>query len=366
MRIVFKTSYDADIRLFKHNAQAFWYMLLFTVAILLPFLVSEFLVGEATLVLIWAICGMGLMVLVGQTGQASLGHAAFMAVGAYSNVLYQEHFSMPFLLSFPLSGLTAGVAGALIALPTTRLHGIYLAIATLAISVLTEDLIVILEPITGGVAGLFAPDIQIFGFTFNRYGNPVELYWLVLAITFIVVYAYRNLLRSPIGRAFAAVRDSEVSAKAMGVNVARTKMVAFAISCTITGLGGALMGHFATVFTHETFNLIISITLLLIIVVGGLGTIHGAFFGAIVFVLLPLLISVTRDAIGTLSGVGSITIPGLENGIFGAILIGFILFEPMGIYGRWLKIRTYFELFPFYRKDMFRRQKSYLKTERTQ
>jgi branched-chain amino acid transport system permease protein len=365
MRFVFKTSYDADIRMFKHNAQAFWYLLLFATAILLPFLISEFMIGEATLVLIWAICGMGLMLLVGQTGQASLGHAAFMAVGAYSNVLYQEYFSMPFLLSFPLSGLTAGVAGALVALPTTRLHGIYLAIATLAISVLAEDLIIILEPITGGVAGLFAPDIEIFGFTFNRYGNPRELYWLVLVITFVVVFIYRNILRAPTGRAFAAVRDSEVSAKAMGVNVARTKMLAFAISCAITGLGGALMGHFATVFTHETFNLIMSITLLLMIVVGGLGTIHGAFFGAMVVGLLPLLISFSRDGLASVLGLSSITIPGIENGLFGAILIGFILFEPMGIYGRWIKIRTYFELFPFYRRDMFRRQKSYLKTERT-
>ncbi len=366
MRIVFKTSYDADIRLFKHGAQAFWYGLLFVIAIALPFLINEFLIGEATLVLIWAICGMGLMLLVGQTGQASLGHAAFMAVGAYSNVLYQEHFSLPFIVSFPLSGLTAGVAGALVALPTTKLHGIYLAIATLAISVLAEDLIVIMEPLTGGVGGLFAPDIEIFGFTFNRYGNPIELYWLVLFITFIVIYLYRNILRAPIGRAFAAVRDSEVSAKAMGINVARTKMVAFAISCFITGLGGALMGHFATVFTHETFNLIMSITLLLIIVIGGLGTIHGAFFGAIVFVLLPLIISIGRDAFANMAGLGSISIPGLESGVFGILLIGFILFEPMGIYGRWLKIRTYFELFPFYRKDMFKRQKSYLKTERTQ
>ena len=365
MRIVFKTSYDADIRIFKHNAQAFWYLLLLAIAVLLPFMVSDFLIGEATLVLIWAICGMGLMLLVGQTGQASLGHAAFMAVGAYSNVIYQTHLDMPFLLSFPLAGLTAGIAGVLIALPTIKLHGIYLAIATLAISVLTEDVIIILEPITGGIAGIFAPDIQIFGFTINRYANPVKLYWLVLAVALLVVLAYRNILRSPTGRAFAAVRDSEVSAKTMGVNVARTKMVAFAISCSITGLGGALMGHFLTVFTHEAFNLIVSITLLLIIVVGGLGSIHGAFFGAIIFVLLPLLISLSRDFIGDITGSGSVTIPGLESGIFGAILIGFILFEPKGTYGRWLKVRTYFELFPFYRKDMFRRQKSYLKTERT-
>lgn len=365
MRYVFKTSYDADIRLFKHNAQAFWYLLLLVAAVFLPLLISDFLIGEATLVLIWAICGMGLMLLVGQSGQASLGHAAFMAIGAYSNVLYQQYFSLPFILSFPLSGLTAGIAGALIAMPTTRLHGIYLAIATLAISVLADDLIVMLEPITGGVAGLFAPDIEIFGYVINRYGNPNELYWLVLLITLAVVLIYRNLLRSPTGRAFAAVRDSEVSARAMGVNVARTKMIAFAISCFITGLGGALMGHFATIFTNETFNLIMSITLLLMIVIGGLGTIHGAFFGAMVVVFLPLLISITRDSVTSALGISSLTVPGIENGVFGAILIGFILFEPMGIYGRWVKIRTYFELFPFYRKDMFRRQKSYLKTERS-
>jgi branched-chain amino acid transport system permease protein len=150
----------------------------------------------------------------------------------------------------------------------------------------------------------------------------------------------------------------------MGVNVARTKAVAFGISAGITGLGGALMGHFAGIFNNETFNIIISIQLLLAIVIGGLGTIHGAFFGAAVVALLPQAISISRDFIGQFFGGGSVAIPGLEAAIFGAILIAFILFEPMGIYGRWVKIRTYFELFPFYRKDMFRRQKSYLKTER--
>jgi branched-chain amino acid transport system permease protein len=160
------------------------------------------------------------------------------------------------------------------------------------------------------------------------------------------------------------VRDSEVSAQAMGVNVARTKALSFGISSAITGLAGALMGHFAGIFNNETFNIIISIQLLLMIVIGGLGSIHGAFFGAIVVALLPQAISISRDLLSGFVGGGTIAIPGLESAIFGAILIGFILFEPMGIYGRWLKVRTYFQLFPFYRKDMFRRQKSYLKTER--
>ena len=365
MRYVFKTSYDADIRLFKHGAQAFWYGLLLALALALPLVLDVFYLGEATNVLIWAIAGMGLMVLVGHSGQASLGHAAFLAIGAYSAVILQNDYGVPFILAFPAAGLAAGLAGALIALPTTRLHGIYLAIATLAISVLSEDVIVLAEPVTGGVTGLFAPDIEIFGFGFNRYGNPHGLYWLVLAITIVVVLAYRNILRSPLGRAFAAVRDSEISAQSMGINVARTKALAFSISTTITGLAGALMGHFATVFNHETFNIVMSINLLLMIVIGGLGTIHGAFFGALVIVLLPLSISLLRDGLAAALGLGSIAVPGLESAIFAGLLIVFILFEPMGIYGRWLKLRTYFELFPFYRRDMFRRQKSYLKTERT-
>lgn len=364
MRTVFKTAYDADINLFRDREQAFWYFALLVLAVALPLLMDPFWLGEFTNMLIWAIAGMGLMVLVGQTGQASLGHAAFLAVGCYANVLLQERLGLPFILSFPLAGLIAGLAGVLLAIPTARLHGIYLAIATLAISILTDDLIVIAEPLTNGVIGLFAPTIEIFGVEFDRYGTPGRFYWLVLFVAVLVVLAYRNILRSPLGRSFAAVRDSEVSARAMGVNIARTKAVSFGISTAITGLAGALMGHFAGIFNNETFNIIISIQLLLMIVIGGLGSIHGAFFGAMVVALLPQAIAISRDMVGNVVGAGTVAIPGLESAIFGAILILFILFEPMGIYGRWVKIRTYFQLFPFYRRDMFRRQKSYLKTER--
>jgi branched-chain amino acid transport system permease protein len=364
MRTVFKTSYDADINLFRHGFQAAWYLALLALALVLPLVLDDFLIGEVTNMLIWAIAGMGLMILVGQTGQASLGHAAFLAIGCYANVLLQERLGLPFILSFPLAGLIAGLAGVLLAIPTTRLHGIYLAIATLAIAILIDDVIVLAEPLTGGVTGLITPTIDIFGLEIDRYVTPGRFYWLVLVVVVLTVLAYRNLLRAPLGRAFAAVRDSEVSAQAMGVNVARTKAVAFGISTAITGLAGALMGHFAGVFNNETFSIIISIQLLLMIVIGGLGSIHGAFFGAIVVALLPQAIALSRDFVGGLLGTGSMAIPGLETAIFGMILILFILFEPMGIYGRWVKIRTYFDLFPFYRRDMFRRQKSYLKTER--
>jgi len=363
MRFVFKRSYDDDIRLFKHRAQMLWYLALLVFVVALPWLIDEFFLGEATNVLIWAIAGMGLMVLTGHTGQVSLGHAAFMALGAYATVIMLER-GVPFVLAFPLAGVITGFIGALVALPVLRLQGIYLAIATLAISVLTTDIIVIAEPWTGGVSGLVAPQFDIFGLSINRYATPVLFYFLTLTVVLLVLAAYANILRAPLGRAFVALRDSEISAQAMGVNITKTKAISFGVSCAITGLAGALLGLFAGAFNNETFDLVLSIQLLLMIVIGGLGSIHGAFFGAIIIGFLPQFIAISRDGVSAIFGLGSLTIPGIESGVFAAILIGFVLFEPLGIYGRWIKIRTYFELFPFYRKGMFKRQKTFLKTER--
>lgn len=359
MRIHFKTSYDDDIRLFQDLWSFGVYAALLVLAFALPLLIDDFYLGETTNVLIWAIAGLGLMLLTGQCGQASLGHAAFLALGCYSNVILIEA-GVPFIIAFPLAGIITGAIGTIIAFPALRLHGIYLAIATIALSILADDIIVLLEPWTGGVSGKFPPAIDIFGFEIERWTQPTRFYYLVLVVTIICTLFYRNLLRSPLGRAFAAVRDSEVSATAMGVHILRTKAAAFGISCAITGLAGSLMGYYAGTFNNETFSIVISISLLMMIVIGGLGSIHGAFFGAFVIAFLPQGLSILKDNIGG-SGVA---IPGLETGVFGLILILFILFEPMGIYGRWMKIRIWFELFPFARKDMFKRQKSYLKTER--
>ncbi|MBR9843598.1 MAG: branched-chain amino acid ABC transporter permease [Rhodobacteraceae bacterium] len=363
MRIVFKTDYMQDLRPWKDGYQLSLYLILIAVAIAAPFVVDAFFLGELTNVLIWALAGLGLMVLTGHTGQASLGHAAFLAMGCYANIILIEA-GVPFVLAFPLAGIITGVVGMLIAIPALRLHGIYLAIATMAMSILVDDIIVLTEPWTGGVGGKYAPSINVFGLMIDRWGTPVEFYFLTLGVTILVTLGYINLLRAPLGRSFIAVRDSEVSAQAMGVDVARTKAISFGVSCAITGLAGALMGLFAGAFNNETFSVVISIQLLMMIVIGGLGSIHGAFLGAIVVGFLPQFLSIAKEWVGAVIGGSNVAIPGLEFGIFGLILIVFILFEPMGIYGRWLKIRTWFELFPFYRKDMFKRQKSYLKTER--
>ena len=364
MKTHFKTGYDHDIRLFADARQALGYAALVALAVALPFALDDFLLGEVTSVLIWAVAGMGLMLLTGHAGQPSLGHAAFLAAGCYANAILMDRFGLPFLASFTLAGLVTGFAGVLVAIPALRLHGIYLAIATLALSILTEDIIVLAEPWTGGVVGLSAPTIIIAGLEVDRYTSPARFYWLCLAVALLVTLGYRNILRAPLGRAFVAIRDSEVSAQAMGVDLARTKAAAFGLSCMATGWAGALMGHFIYTFNHEVFTVFISIQLLLMIVIGGLGAIQGAWYGAIVVGLIPQTITIARDWVTGTFGGATVAVPGLEAGIFALILILILLFEPHGIHGRLMKWKVWFELFPFCRRDMFRRPKRYLKTER--
>ncbi|MBL4598650.1 MAG: branched-chain amino acid ABC transporter permease [Rhizobiaceae bacterium] len=357
MRIHFKTKYDDDINLFEDGRKLFWYVLLVVLAILLPFIFDEYLLGEAVNVLIWAIAGMGLMILAGHTGQASLGHGAFLACGAYMEVWLQNK-GVPFVLSLPLAGLFAGIVGAIIAIPALKMSGIYLAIATLAMGVIAEDVIILLEPYTGGIDGVYVEAFTLFGVEIDRYVSPDKFYWTCLGVVIIVTFGYANLLRSSTGRAFMAIRDSEISARAMGINVARFKTISFGLSCFVTGIAGGLLAHYMGAFNYEAFLILISIQLLLMIVVGGMGSIHGAFFGAAVVGFLPQLVTIVRETVTT------VAIPGLDMGIFALILITIIVVEPTGLYGRWMKTRIWFELFPLARKDMFRRNKSYLKTER--
>ncbi|MEM7289333.1 MAG: branched-chain amino acid ABC transporter permease, partial [Pseudomonadota bacterium] len=355
MRIHFKTKYQQDIRLFDDGWTFGLYAVLVIGAILMPFLLSEYLLGELIAILIWSVAGMGLMILAGHTGQVSLGHAAFLACGAYMEFILQSQ-GVPIFLSLPLAGLFAGVVGALIAIPAIRMSGIYLAIATLALGVIAEDVIILLHDYTGGVEGVFVEPIILFGLEIERYSTPDLFYWLCLAVTILVALGYANLMRSSTGRAFVAIRDSEISARAMGINVSLYKTISFGISCFITGIAGGLLAHFLGFFNYEAFLILISIQMLLMIVIGGMGSIHGAFFGAFVIGFVPQIITMIRELFTYQA------IPGLDTGIFAGLLIAIMLFEPQGMYGMWVKTRVWFELFPLARKDMFKRHKSYLKT----
>jgi branched-chain amino acid transport system permease protein len=187
-----------------------------------------------------------------------------------------------------------------------------------------------------------------------------KLYFLCLVIAVGCTLAVLNLLRSPTGRAFVAIRDSEISAQSMGIHLAYYKTLSFSISAALTGIGGALYAHMIRFLSPEQFNIIQSIDLLLMVVIGGLGSVHGAFLGAAFLIGLPQAIAALKDVLPEAIGQA----PGLKSVIYGAVLIGFVLFEPLGLYGRWLKIRAWFQLFPFYRKGLFKRQKSYQKSDR--
>lgn len=356
MRFLFKTDYNQDIDLFRDNVARFWYALLIAALLAAPFLLEDFWLGEISYVLILAIVGIGLMLLVGYTGQVSLGHAAFLGIGAYTHGVLLK-LGVPMIVSIPAATLLSAFIGAVIGFPALRLTGIYLAIATLAFAFIIEQILIRWEDVTGGFAGFPVPRPEAFGVAITE---DVPFYYLCLGAVLLSVVVALNLLRSPTGRAFIAIRDSEIAAQSMGVNLARYKTLAFAISAGFTGFGGTLFAHKIGYLAPDAFNILLSIQLLLMVVVGGLGSIHGAIFGAMFVGALPQMIAILRDYLPEAIS----RQPGLEPGLFGVILVFFILFEPLGIYGRWLKIKLYFSLFPLYKKATFKRQKTYTKSER--
>ena len=355
MRFLFKTDYGQDLRLFRHGGQAFWYGVLAVVLLAAPWWADAYMMSQLHFILIYSIVGFGLMLLTGFTGQISLGHAAFLAVGAYTEALLQAA-GVPFLVSISCAALFSAAAGLIIGLPALRLKGIYLAIATLAFNVIVEEIITRWRGLTGGNEGKHLKPVRMLG---RELESDAEFYYLCLALTVLCCLACVNLLRSSTGRAFVAIRDSEISASCLGVNLAKYKTLSFAISAALTGVGGALYAHKLAFISPEQFTLFASIELITIVILGGIGFLHGAVLGAAFIIVLPQVLSIAKDWLpeGTAPS-------GLQAVVFGLILILFIIFEPLGLYGRWLKIRTWLELFPFYRKGMFRRQKAYMKSER--
>ncbi|MDA0791135.1 MAG: branched-chain amino acid ABC transporter permease [Proteobacteria bacterium] len=356
MRFVRKTSYDHDIRLFRHQGQMFWFGLLLAAVLALPLAIDGFYLGELSLVFIYGIAGIGLMLLVGYTGLVSLGHAAFLAIGAYTHAWLLGQ-GVPFLPSMLAATVLSALIGGLVGIPALRMTGIYLAVATLAFAIIVEQILVHWVSVTGGFRGMAVELPSIAGYDLV---NAVPFYYLCLAILVICLLLALNLLRSPTGRAMRAIRDSEISAESVGIHLAYTKTLAFAISAGFTGLAGSLLAHRIGYLAPDSFTLITSIQLLIMVVVGGLGSLHGVIFGAIFIGFLPQAIALGRDTLPA----SIAQIPGLEPGIFGLILVLFLIYEPLGIYGRWVKVRSYFEQFPLYRKATHRRQKSYLRTER--
>ena len=356
MRYLFRTDYRQDLTLWRHRGDLVWYGLLCVVLLIIPLLLGEFYIGELGAVFIFAIAGVGLMLLVGYTGLISLGHAAFLGIGAYTNAILLKH-GVPFLITLPTAGLVTGLFGVAIGIPTLRMSGLYLAIATLAFGSIVGTVLQKWDSVTGGFDGFAVPSPSIFGFPVD---SATGIYYVSLAVLVLVLWISANLLRTPFGRALVAIRDSEVSAQSMGIHVARYKTYAFAISAFMTGLAGALFAHYVRYLAPDSFDVLLSVQFVTIVFVGGLGSLHGAILGAMFVRLLPQIIAIVRDDLPF--GIGRM--PGLEPSLFGLVLVLVILFEPGGIYGRWIKIKHWFQAYPLKRRTGFRRQKSYARSER--
>jgi len=355
MNVPMRTSYEQAIRLFDHCGAALAYALLVAAALLAPAVLGEYVLAQLSFVAIYAIAGVGMMLLMGYADQISLGLAAFLAVGAYTEAILRAR-GLPFALTLPAAGAVAGVLSLVLAWATARLAGIYLAIGTLAFAFIVEEVLMRWGTLTGGNHGLTVDSISIGALTLDA---EWQFYYLALAVLALVLLGAANLLRSRTGRAWTAIRDSEVSAQSLGVHLARYKAAALVVSAVLTGLAGALYAHKIVFITPDQFTIMTSVELLVLVVVGGLGALHGAVLGAAFIVMLPQFVIVLRDTLGLSSSLQS----GLDAGVYGLLMVGFMLFEPRGLYGRWVRIKTYLDLFPFYRRGSFRRQRSFHKSE---
>lgn len=300
MRFLFKTDYDDDIRLLPHSGYVYSYGLLLAALLIAPYVLSSYLMSQLVFVCIYATVGVGLMILTGFTGQASLGHAAFLAIGAYT-AAYLQQFNVPFPVYFLAAGLLTGVVGALVGFPALRLQGIYLVIATISFAFIVEEIMARWESVTNGNEGMRVKTIQLLGTTVSRDGPT--FYYLCLAVLVLTIVGTLNLLRSPTGRAFVAIRDSETAARSMGINVSLYKVKSFAISAAITGFAGVLFAHKLSFISPEMFTLQLSIEFIIVILIGGIFSLHGAVLGAIFLVMIdPFLTYLKDDMPGVIAG----------------------------------------------------------------
>ncbi|MBB4266269.1 branched-chain amino acid ABC transporter permease [Roseospira visakhapatnamensis] len=312
-----------------------------------PFVNAQYL-SLAIQVCYWGIAALGLNILVGFTGQISLGHAAFFGIGAFASAYLNNTYGIPVIVTIPLAGLVAAAVGLLFGSPAARIKGLYLAIATLAAQFIIEDLFIRMDWFTGGSYGSLANSVELFGFAFD---TDQKFFLFALTLTILLYIMAANLMRSRDGRAFVAVRDHYLSAEVMGINLTKYRILSFGISSFYAGIGGALYGHYLGFVSAEGFTILLSIQFLGIIIIGGLGSVMGAMLGTIFMVLLPVVMD---GSVGLLASTEWGNTPMITNGLaffkemaIGAAIILFLIFEPDGLAHRWRLIKAYWKLYPF-------------------
>ena len=346
---VLKTTYEADMALYPLPI-ARWTVGVLAVLFFLvvPMTVHEYYLSLANLVWIAIIGALGLNILVGYTGQVSIGHGAFMSVGAYTAANLATRLGSPWPVNLLAGGLMAALVGAVVGIPSLRIKGLYLAIATLAGQLIIEWTINHVTFISGGVQA----SIEVARPRIGPYvlGSQRAMYYFLLFFVVVAIVGTLNLMRSRIGRAFIAIRDHDIAAELIGINIFRYKLLAFAISSFYAGVTGVLYTYFLGIANYEQFQITVSIDYLAMIIIGGLGSVLGSIFGAIFVTLLPIAIRYAMEAFGGVFFSQQTVlnlIPNLRLMMFGALIIFFLIVEPEGLNRLWRNIRSYFRVWPF-------------------
>ncbi len=352
--------YADDVRLFRGRWRQLSLAALIVVMLVAPFGMGDFWLSVLIYSAIASIGAIGLNLLSGYTGQVSLGHAFFLGVGAYSAAWLTSRFSLPFPLwligAAIIGGFIGGVAGPF----ALRLRGNYLVIVTLGLVVLGQHVFENWTSVTGGLSGVpVAAPLSFLGLDFAKLSLPgaeaplsrnhgfFYLSWITLAVLALMA---RNIVRSRPGRAMQAIRDRDVAAEVVGVSLVRYKVGAFVVSSGYAAAAGALYAAYARYVSPLDFGLALSIQYIAMIVVGGMATIHGSILGALFLTAVPRLVETAGPSLPFLSqsaSGGGITIAAANQMIFGALIIAFLLFEPRGLAGIWLRVRNYFVAWPF-------------------
>jgi branched-chain amino acid transport system permease protein len=348
---VFHQSYKSEMSIFQTWFARGWMALLFAWMLVFPFVAKP--IGKAlgtnvlylaNLIGIYIIGAQGLNLLTGYTGQISLGHGAFMGVGAYASAILTMKLGVPFWFALPLSGLVAAAVGMFFGIPSLRLKGLYLAIATMAAQFIIQYLMRNATWLTGGSDGMSVRAPSFFGLPLN---TDRRYYFLIYALVILATLFTKNLTRSRVGRAFVAIRDRYLSAEVMGVNVWGYRILSFGVSSFMVGIAGSLWAHYVLVISDEHFTIGLSVQYLASIIIGGLGSVTGAIYGAIFMTLLPELLRIPERALSAVWENAFTIVNSLREGTFGLIIVLFIIFEPDGLAHRWNKIKAYWKLWPF-------------------
>jgi branched-chain amino acid transport system permease protein len=317
-----------------------WSVLLVLILVALPLVAPRYWIYFAGLLGINIIATHGLNIMMGYTGLLSLGHAAFVGVGAYTVALLQIHLGLPFWITIPLAGVAAALIGIFFGLPSLRIRGLYLVIATLAAQFILHFIFVHWQSVTNGDVGLTVLPATVFGYPLN---NETRIYYLILfAVVFLTIFAV-NVIRSRVGRAFIAIRERDLTAQVLGVEIVRYKLAAFALGSFYAGIAGALLAYFNQFVNPEQFGLLLSVFFLSAVIVGGMGSVQGAILGAIFMTFVPELLREAGLAVGDTFGfdIASILVP-LRETIFGLLMVAFLILEPRGLAQLWKRARQKF------------------------